>query len=266
MRRLLLHPGFHKTGTSSAQHFLWHNRPRLNSHVAIFQLRHLSAVAKSCMSYSKGGDPLALIDLAAELDAVFEGLPKRPTRHILLTCEGLSGHLPGWPGVEDYRAALVTLPYITGYLADRFPAHRTEVVLTTREPQPWLISAYRHHLMSHRLTEEESAFVERLKEAGALDRMVSDIAAALAPLTVSRLPLERAAQDALGPGGALLRHLPLPEEVWARLEPVGHGNRGPTAQLAVDLLTLNRSGLPEEELVRRKAELAEQAGVGGWAR
>ena len=66
--------------------------------------------------------------------------------------------------------------------------------------------------------------------------------------------------------GALLRHLPLPEEVWARLEPVGHGNRGPTAQLAVDLLTLNRSGLPEEELVRRKAELAEQAGVGGWAR
>ena len=266
MRRLLIHPGFHKTGTSSAQHLLWHNRPVLKAHVAIFQLRHLAEPARIAMAVSRTGDTLRLADMAEALEAVFADLPRRPTRHVLLTCEGLSGHLPGWPGVNDYGAAPAILAYLAGWLSDRFPAHRPEILLTTRGAQAWLGSAWRHHLLGQRLTQDWPDFARRLGPAADLSAAARAIAEAVAPIPVRTRDLGKIAGLPLGPGQALLDPLGLPEEVLARLEPVGHGNPGPSPELAAEFLALNRSGLDDSSLAAKKAELARAAGVGGWVR
>lgn len=264
--RILVHPGFHKTGTSSAQHLLWKNRARLAPEVDIFQLRHLREVARLCALYARSHNPLSLLDMVEALDTVFADLPENSPRHILISCEGLAGHLPGWPGVTDYGAAPLTVSTLIGYLAERFPGHRPEIVLTTRNADAWLESAWKHHLIGHRLVEVWPDFAGRLAQAADLAAAAESISQAVGPVPVAMLPLETAARHPLGPGGALLDHLPLSEEVRAALVPVGHGNRGPDSALAAELLRLNRSDLPDETLKARKLALCEAAGVGGWAR
>lgn len=259
--RLTLHPGFHKTGTSSAQHFLWRNRKQLSDRLRIYQLRHLRSVADLCMRYARKRTPLTMHDLHPALDAVFAGAPE--DRDILVTCEGLSGHIPGWPKVTDYGAALSTLPHMTGYLAQRFPAHRPLILLTTRDPDAWLYSAWRHNLMGHRLQEDWPTFAGRLGTAARLDDMARKIAQAVAPVPVQTLSLDTAQDHSLGPGGALLAaagHDP------AGLVAVSPGNRGPDKALSRTLLQLNRSALPDADLKARKRALCDAAGVGGWAR
>lgn len=266
MPRLVLHPGFHKTGTSSAQHLLWRNRKRLLSHVEIYQFRHLTEVGALALKFSKSGNPLDLLDLADLLDAVFAGIGPKEGRHLLLSHEGLFGHLPGWPGVADYGAAQVLLPIYLEFLADRFPGHVLQVVLTTRSRDSWIWSAWRHHLYGHRLTQSFEAFEAEHHSAADLTALAADLRAKVAPVEVVEADLADAAAHPLGPAGALLDPLDLPDAVADELVIVPPGNRGPNADLAAQFLALNRCALPDGEVRIQKDRLATAAGVGGWAR
>lgn len=263
-KRILLHPGFHKTGTSTAQHLFWHNRERLAPHVAIFQLRHLRDVAKLCMGFSKTQNPLLLLDMADALDSAFANLPADDPRHILLSCEGLSGHLPGWPNVETYGAAPVTTSYLCGYLEDRFPNHDLSVTLTTRASGDWLFSAYRHHLRGFRLTVTWDEFRKKYAPAADLDGAVDEIRKGVAPYAVTSLPLDQSRDHPLGPGGAILESLDLPSGILAQLDPVAAGNRGPTSEVAEQFRVLNASTLDDAEVRDKKEALAKMSGLGGW--
>jgi hypothetical protein len=264
-RSILLHPGFHKTGTSSIQHLLWTNRALLAPHVTVLLLRHLRPAAQICMSFARSRNPLVLADLAGAMDAILaDHLPADPG-DLILSCEGLSGHLPGWPGVADYAAAPVTAAFLTGYLAERFPGVPQAVVYGTRAAQDWLGSVWRHHLLGQRLRQDWPAFAAAHAGAADLDGQVAAIAAGLAPLPVHALPLEEAATHPLGPGGALLDLIALPAAVRAAIVPVPPANRGPDAATAARFLALNRSDLPDAAVQREKATLAESLGIGGWA-
>ena len=256
-RRILLHPGFHKTGTSSIQHFFWSNREKLAPHVHLFMLRHLKPVTQLTHSYSRSGNPLTLIDLAERLDEVFADTPD-DTRDILISCEALCGHLPGWPKVKTYQAAPVILTYVTGYLRDRFDAE-VEIVVTTRDPEPWLYSAYRHHLKGQRLTLDPDAFAAKYAKAADFAPIISAIATQCGPTRT--LPLETASLHPLGPGGALLDMFGIPTDGFT---PVGKGNEGPSDTLWREFLTLNRSDLTDAPLVNAKDALAKQSNLGGW--
>ena len=269
-RRILIHPGFHKTGTSSIQHFLWVNRERLSPRVAVLQLRHLKPVAQLCMSYSRNRNPLLLADLVGELTQALEEHGPAPgdedDRDLIVSCEALSGHCPGWPGVDDYGAAPFTISVIAGYFAEVFPGAEVLVVYTTREPEDWVHSAWRHHLQGQRLLIDFDTWAPRYKAASGLMTVVIEVAEALAPLRVFTLPLEEAKAHPQGPGGALLELIDLPDDLRRRLEPVGLGNPGPKAALAAEFLALNRSALTDGEVKARKDTLADQARVGGWAK
>ncbi|ROT99391.1 hypothetical protein [Histidinibacterium lentulum] len=260
-RRILLHPGFHKTGTSSAQHFLWHNRERLAPVARLYLLRHLRLVADAAMRYARKRQVADLVAAAGSLTEVLADAPG--DRHLVLSCEGLSGHIPGWPDVADYGAAAEILPVLVQVLRESLSGHECHVVLTTRAPEAWLSSAWRHLLIGTRLREDWPVFARRYHRAADLDGAARRIASALAPLPVTCLPLERAREHPLGPGGALLELAGLSSE---GLLPVGHGNRGPDADLARELLALNRSGLTTEDLKARKQALCASRGVGGWVR
>jgi len=265
-RRILIHPGFHKTGTSSMQHFLWTNRALLAPQVNLLMLRHLKAAAKICMYFAFRQNPFVLTDLVETMDQIIAAHVPANGADLIISCEGLSGHLPGWPKVDTYAAAPVTAAYLAGYLAERFPDAEQSFVYTTRAAEAWLASAWRHHLLSHRLTQDWPDFADRIRPASDLPALAAEIAAALAPLPVYALALEEAATHPQGPGGALLELLDLPETLRSALVPVGHGNRGPSRTLAQELLALNRSTLGDAALIARKQALAETERVGGWAR
>lgn len=264
MRQILLHPGFHKTGTSSIQHFLWFNREALAPHLSLLMLRHMKPVVKDCRRFSRGQNPMDLVDLVAHLDDAISENPPHPDRHVIVSCEGLSGHLPGWPGVPDYSAVPALAGYLAGYFSETFPTADLRVVFTTRKAEDWLFSAYRHHLMGQRLTLDFADFARATDGATAQKRIAAETAEAVAPLPVETLDLQEALQHPLGPGAALVSLLPLPSGSLAATTPVGHSNAGPAKELWMRFLDLNRSDLPDGIVKAKKRALAERAGLGGW--
>lgn len=268
-RRILIHPGFHKTGTSSIQHFLWTNRSRLSAQVAILQLRHLKPAAQLCMSYSRNNNPLLLADLVGALSEALEEHGPMPDsnddRDIVVSCEAFSGHCPGWPGVDNYAAAPFTASVLAGFFSETFPEAEVIIVYSTRESDAWLHSAWRHHLLGQRMMIDFETWAPRYRPAADLMTVVIEVAEGLLPVRVFTLPLEESHLHPQGPGGALMELIDLPDDLRASLEPVGHGNPGPKPALAAEFLALNRTPLTDAEVKSRKEMLADQAKVGGWS-
>ena len=263
MTRILLHPGFHKTGTSSIQHFLWSNRQALAPHLAIVLLRHLKPVVRMACRFSRFQNPLDLIDLVPALNQAMLEAAIRPGQDIVISCEGLLGHLPGWPGVAAYDAAPALIACYVGYLMDRYPDADLRIVMTTRDAPDWLFSAYRHHLKGQRLTLTASEFAADHAGAADLDGAADAIAAAV-DVPVLTLSLSDMRDHPGGPGGAICDLMNLPDSTRAALKPVGKGNAGPDEQLWQQFLELNRSNLADRAVQTEKARLAQVTDLGGW--
>ncbi len=266
MTTILLHPGFHKTGTSSVQHFLWSNRDALSPHVTPVMLRHLKPVVRMACRFSRSTSPVDLLDLVPALDAALAEAGVRPGQGVVVSCEGLLGHLPGWPDVDRYDAAPTLVALLCAYFEERHPDARLQILLTTRDADSWLFSAYRHHLRGHRLTSGPADFADRFAAAADLTGVAADVAAAVGDVPVATLALDDMRQHPLGPGGAVCDLLDLSDATRAALRPVGQGNAGPDEGMWHQFLDLNRSQLSDKAVQAEKARLAETADLGGWRR
>ncbi len=264
MRQILLHPGFHKTGTSSIQHFLWVNREALEPYFDLRMFRHRKPVVRLASLFSRTHSPLDLVDMVGLLDDVFDEFPVRDDRDLLISCEGLAGQLPGSPQVQDYEATQILMTYVTGYLATKFPDAQVKLIFTTRDADDWLFSCYRHHLRGHRMTLDYKSYAAAFRSASNLMAVVTQAAEGIAPVPVLFVPFEDAIRHPMGPGAVLVDQMSVPDNVRAGLTPVGIGNKGPDEELWTKFLTLNRSNLPDRVIANQKNELAEAANLGGW--
>ena len=264
MRQILLHPGFHKTGTSSMQHFLWLNREALAPFFDLHMMRYFKPVVRLAGTFSRSKNPLHLIDMAGLLDESFDEFPVQGDRDLVMSAEGLSGHLPGTQNIKDYSATPVLMTYLAGYLTEKFPDAQVTVLFTTRNAYDWLFSAYRQHLRGQRLTMDFSEFEETYREAANFDAIISEVATSLAPLPVLSMPMSDALRHPRGPGAALADQLNVPESVRANLVPVGKGNEGANDALWEQFLKLNRSKLTDVAVTEQKNALAHAADLGGW--
>ncbi len=264
MRQILLHPGFHRTGTSSIQHFLWLNRDVLSPHLTIRLNRHFKPLAHRCHRYAQSQNPLDLTELISALDQGFAENPVPTDRDLIISSEGLCGDIPGHQDIQDYSAAPALITYISGYLAERFPDATVRVLLTTREPKSWLSSAYRHVLRRNRITMPEEDFVAQYAQAGAFDQIIAEVAEAISPIETLYLPLELAQTAYLGPGGAVLDQIGIPDHLWKALKPVGIGAQGAAPHIWGQFLAMNRSDRSDEEVTAQKEDMAEAAKLGHW--
>lgn len=267
-RRILIHPGFHKTGTSSIQQFLWVNRAALSPYVGVLQMRHLKPSVKISLNFSRKQNPLLLADLVTTFDEAIEEFGPRPDtdddRDIIVSCEAFSGHCPGWPHVPNYETAPFLASVIAGYFAERFDGAEIMLVYSTREAEPWLWSAWRHHLAGQRLEDDFETWAPKFRPAADHMRAVAAIAASVAPVQVFTLPLEEARAHPKGPGGALIELINIPAEVRQSLTPILLSNEGPPDDITAELLRMNRSDLDDTTLAQRKKALLDEANVGGW--
>ena len=250
-RRIILHAGFHKTGTKTVQATLRQNRSMLKRQVALRLRAQMKDLLHATRGYSTWRDPLTIIKVEDRFAALLDELPGMPRRSLILSAEELCGHLPGRGELSDYGAAPELLYVMREIAAQRFPAADIHIYLTTRAPDAWLVSAYWEHVKGSDMTMDFDRFVELYGNAAALEDMASDIASRVpCPVHVTRL--EDCADAPLGPAGDLLRLCDLPDDVMRAVEPVPPANQRPDAAILNEMLQINRR--IEDPKARRSAK------------
>ncbi len=266
--QILVHTGFHKTGTTSAQNLLRANRLLLRPHVSVHLRRHLTELRRRAMRYSLNGQARALGRFGEAAHRYFEEVaadPDRPDR-ICISAEDLSGHPPGWhDSILDYGAA----PDLAGKLAEAlrasFPRADIAFVLTTRAITPWLDSLYWHLVITTPIRMSRDEFHARYRRGGRLDRIAEEIGKAVKPALAAALPMETLIKERFGTAEALIGPMDLPTAVLDRLETVPPARSRLKTDLLDKMLAANRSIEDEEALADHKRRLMGKPPAAGAA-
>lgn len=254
MRLVIVHAGFHKTGTTTVQNTLRDNRRLLAPHLQVILRPGMVALCEAARAFSVARDPLEMALFRYELARLAEDWAPGDPRPLLLASEDLSGHMPGRRGLTGYDAAPLLMRALAETLAEAMPGARLQFFFSTRAAAPWLASCYRQTLRATRLTLGEAEYARRFRASAALDAAVDAVARAVAPLPVQRCALETSQDRPLGPLAPLLDLLDLPDAVRAAIVLHPAANAALPQSVNDRLLALNRSDLDDNAL--RAAKLA----------
>ena len=251
--RIVLHAGFHKTGTTSLQVTLDAHRRALAgfAHIETPQSTpHLSLATQAARAFCLAPDPAAL---AAGMAAWVARLPALEGRQLLVSAEDFVGRFPGRFGVMDYRAAVTTVPAAVDALRGRFPAAEVRVLLTTRAAGPWLKSLHWQAALHPELMLKQRRFCKDFAKAADFDAVIVPMSQALqGKAQVTALPFEALVGRRLGFAEAVYDLAGPPDDLRASLPPTHAHNRRSVEGLADQFVMLNRARLPVDELERAK--------------
>jgi hypothetical protein len=250
--RILVHPGFHKTGTTSVQYGLERNAGVLNARVRVLQMDDFPDAIAAARRHTAQPAPRRLKKYAAGFTAAVAPLDPGDPRPLLVSSEKLLGWIPGRKENWSYDAT----PDFTERLADVLEGHfgtgaDITFYFTTRAAGDWARSVYWQNLRSMRITEDFAAYHPRLERAARLDDVVAATRARLgARARVISRPVEALSEEPQGPLGAILRELGVAAD---DLMPFKSYNMQPAGGVE-ELLRLNRSDLDEAALNAAKRE------------
>lgn len=249
---VVVHPGFHKTGTTSVQHTLAHNAQLLAPHVDVALQAQTRQIGRAARQYSAQPTQLHLSRFAFAVADFLDGRDRADDRPLLLSDEDFCGHLPGRKGLMDYGAAQALMAQMAEVIQAHFGAGtKLHLHFTTRAPEAWLRSLWWQNLKALRLTEDLVAYSARMRDAADLDWIVSSVRSAV-QAEVSAARLEQSKDDALGPLRHLLELAGVPGAVIAKVKPLPQKNRQPEGA-AAHLLALNRGEMDNAALKAAKA-------------
>lgn len=262
--RILLHPGFHKTGTSSLQRGATAQFDTLAPRLQLMLTPDLIEAARVARHYSERRTDEYLERFIMEIQRAVAARDCSDRRPLLISSEVLSGHLPGLKGVKTYAAAPALARAAVDVLRRHYGAEaQITVWFTTRESEAWLRSLYWQNLRAQRLTEEFEPFRDRMAPAADHAAIADEARRGIGPLAeVETARIEDIGPEPLGPLGAALRHLGVTTEGLGTLPQ--HNTQPEHA--AEEFLALNRSALGDEALseakrkVLRRYRRAEQSG------
>ena len=240
-RPLVIHAGFHKTGTSSLQQTLKANRTALKRHCNLLLKPRLKDILHATRGYSTWRDPLTRAKMVHRADTFLAEQLAYRHRGLILSAEELAGHMPGRDAICDYSAALILLPELVAAFHRRYRAPDLHVVFTTRSAQSWLTSAYWEHVKSSSMTLSQDEFTTRFAPAARFDALLDDLAAKIAPIPLHRIPLEDWANTPLGLAEPVLRLQGVPDDTLQTLAPIPPVNTRLPGALLQELLDLNRN-------------------------
>lgn len=250
--KIVIHAGFHKTGTTSVQQVLKNNAKHLWPHMAIALRHRFPELLHASRGYSTWRDPLTLAKFTHRFDAFIRELALGPNRQLVISAEELCGHLPGRGDLDDYSSAPELMSGIVSVLEDNFGKPDITFYFSTRAPESWLKSAHWEHVKASRMTLNFTDYKKRYKASGDLDGAARAIAGAVAPYPVVTRTLEDCRDLPLGPATPLLELLNVPEHKRALLQaaPVANAMRPP--EVLKEFLKLNRSEMTGEEVGQAK--------------
>lgn len=260
---ILVHAGFHKTGTSSLQQSLAANRAALAPAARVLLRDDMRGLTEAARAYSRTLEDVEWALFLYEAALVFTALDPDDPRPVLISSEDLSGDMPFRHGRSDYAAASQLMAGLRDTAARHLPAARISFLFTTRAAGPWVRSCHAQHVCASRMTETLEAYSARALPHADLGAMATRIAAAVAPAPLHRAALEEIGTRPLGPLDALLDLAGIDPALRARLTPVPPANRALPEETLAALLTLNRADRPWAEVSAEKKRLIRRARMAG---
>ncbi len=259
VRRVLLHAGFHKTGTSSLQECLRENGDLLAPLWRVETLLYnpgLRAVTQAARAYSLGRKPADLGLFRAALVPWLDRMELNPDQGLMISSEDFAGHMPGVGPVRTFDALGAILAAFVDLVGQFFDGQVAfSFLLTTRGADAWLRSLYWQQAKGSQQRLDFVDFAARLPMAADHGAVAAKARALVAPWPVTLTALETVQHRRLGPAEALFDLADLPADLRASLRPVAPRNTAPPADLSAQFVALNRLGLMPQELKRRKDAL-----------
>lgn len=247
MTRVIVHAGFHKTGTTSLQDYLKQNRTALQPCLTYYGKADFPQAGAHARIYGQHRFWWRRLMFRRAFRRFLAAIPEAPV--IVLSRETFSGAMPGHRTlggrrVEDYAGAAVPLAReILRGLRGRFgPEVEVEFLYTLRDREDWLASVHGHLLRSIHLTEDLAAFAAGFASPPDPEAEAARIAWALAPVPVHVAWLEDLGRRPDGPAAAVLDLAGVPDALRAGLPLADRRNSGQTAALRAEFLRLNRAG------------------------
>lgn len=251
-RKIMVHAGFHKTGTSTVQAVLRDNRKALMPVLAIRLKGQMRELISATRGYSTYRTDEALEKVSRRFDALLRDLPGMPRRTLLLSAEELSGHMPGRGPLADYSAAPVLCDLFVQRARLAFPDTPVVFCFGTRAAAPWLRSAWAEHVKSSGMVLEFAEFSARYPDAADLENVVNEVRRTV-PAPVHCYALEDCADGPLGPADPVLDHCDIPEDLRAALTPKPPQNARLDDTTLAALLAINRTHRDTERRNAAKA-------------
>ena len=243
--RIIVHAGFHKTGTTSLQSFLRANREALAPHARIYLGDRLGALRRQGRIYGERPLPWRRRAFRRGLAEFLASIPDSPV--ILISRESLSGAMPGalrfGRPITRYapHSARLARDLVAGCRARFGAGAQVALLYTTRAPETLLPSLWAHQLRTKRLTLDFDTFAAQFGPGFDLKAEAALIARAVAPVPVHVRALEEVADDRLGPGRIACDLLGLSEAERAALVPPPDRHRGASTALQQRFLEMNRN-------------------------
>ncbi|TCL08030.1 hypothetical protein BXY66_0061 [Shimia isoporae] len=253
--KILVHSGFHKTGTTSVQKMLVHNRARLERHIRFLTKPGMIGACEAARAYSVSRHPADLTEFASEIAAVFEEVDTSDPRPLILSSEDLSGHMPGRRGLTSYDAAPLLMKAIANTAEAAF-AERPDLIFyySTRTSDDWLRSCYAQHLRAIRMTMTFGEYRSQYAESADLDAIINRVRDTVGPYKVVSAPLEEAGARPIGPLATIMDALEMPGRARRHLDILPPANVSMPEELLDAMLLANRSDLSDSEVSKAKSE------------
>ena len=248
-RRIVIHAGFHKTGTTSVQSMLRENADALAPHVDVYLKDGFEDLTTKARAFSVDPQEKTLAQVAKAAAGFFARRDADDPRPILMSSEDLSGHMPGRHGLDCYDSAGLVMRCISvsAYACFGQDADVT-FYFSTRDRGTWLRSTWWQNLRSTRLTLGFDEYAKRFDDAQTLDDVLSEVAHDVAPARVTSRRIEDIGSGPLGPLDAVLDLLALQDLDRGTLRALPPENVQPDIGIDQVFLALNRSKLPEKDV------------------
>ncbi len=252
MPRLIIHAGFHKTGTTSIQKTLRKNRAALRPHARVVLRAGMLPLCEAARGYSVSRSEwdLGLVKYEA---AMLAGTFKRDET-VLISSEDLCGFIPGRRGLKGYDAAPRLMKSLIFAFREAQPEAEMVLAFTTREAEPWLASCHAQHVRATRMDLSVKDYKRKFRNSAALGDVLAAIEAEVPDVPLHRFALEDHG-DGFGPVAPLLALAGVPQEVQAKLTALPPENTAPSAEKLQRLLDINRSDLSDDEVKDAKKAL-----------
>lgn len=257
MTRIIVHAGFHKTGTTTLQKHLARLRKPLAPYFTYYGQNDFKNAGARARIYAQRPFWHRRIRFRLSFRKFLKTIPEAET--IVLSRETFSGVMPGhrdWRGrlVTEYAPITISLcQEVIRELHRRFGADaQIEFVFTTREREPWIRSVYGHLLRSIHLRDTFDDFRASFPDLIDLEEESKRVAKALAPHKTHIFALEDYAGDRHGTAAIIMELTQVPLTLRDKLPAAARANAGQSRELEEAFFKLNHSGKPKEELRRLK--------------
>lgn len=252
MARLIVHAGFHKTGTTTVQKTLRKNRAALRRYARIVLRPGMLALCEAARAYSVSRSEWDIGLVKYEAAALLENMA--PGGTVLLSSEDLAGHMPGRRGLRRYDATPRLMAALRFAFQAAWPKAELSFAFTTRAPDPWLASCHVQHVRATRMVLSRKDYARKFRASADLGAILDEVADKCPETPLHRIALEDR-PGPLGPTAPLLDLIGVPEVVQTGLKTISPANTAPPPEKLRRLLDLNRSDLTDADLKEAKRAL-----------